>query len=338
MTLTASKTTSTLAGFMKGRTWIGHAAEARTYDGPVPTEDALELLSFPVAEGSVHIEVPILMPDGVETLRIDAKDRKATVRTDTQQVFGLFKKGYTIHPYPEWLVKNLDTITHGGLEIGTVAIVKGGAMALVQAELPEGRMATAPGAEPVAHRPHVFAATSLDGSTSTTYGTGTTALICENQVTVFGVAALGKTTSHKIRHSAHSLSRVFEIRANLGLVVEEIGDEFEAEFRALAAQSVSDAKFRELVKQFTGVEVANEGRSKTIAQNKENVLLDLWFNDGRVAPWRGNAYGVLAAFNTANNHIFGADKDRTDRNHTRLIRGQWAKLDRGALALAGAHL
>jgi hypothetical protein len=159
VTITASRSTSTLAGFMANRTWIGHAAEARKYEGAVPREDALELLSFPVVEGSIHSVV--ITDDGVDDI-ID-ETRKSIIRLDTRDTFGIFKQGYKPHLYPEWLVENVDVLLDGGLSIGTVALTQGGARAMLQAEMPEDRIATAPGAEPVANRPHLTAATSLDG-------------------------------------------------------------------------------------------------------------------------------------------------------------------------------
>lgn len=326
--------TSTLAGFMKDRNWIGHAEEAQVFDGAVPRDEALKLLSFPMVEGAVRVVVTT--EDGVT--EIEDPTRKAIVRLDTGTTFGIFKKGYRIHPYDEWLISNVDTLLDGGLEIGTVALTKGGARALLQAELPETRYATAPGAEPVAHRPHITAATSSDGSIATTYGVGTRILICENELAVgFGRGyhdlAKSFTGMHKVRHTSNSIGQIYEVRQSLGLVMEEIGDTFDQEFRELVSQYVSDAKWNEFVKAYTGIDKAPEGRSKTIAQNKVDALNDLWFNDERAASWKNSAYGVVAAMNTAGHHIFGADKGRTERNQNRTIDNAWAEQSRNALQL-----
>ena len=338
MTITASRTTSTLAGFMEGRQWIGHAASAERFDGPVPRQAALDLLSFPVATGKVKVEV--ITDEGV--LVVDDPKRQAIVRVDTGTVFNYTSHGYKIHQFDEWLLRNMELITDGGLAIGTVAVTKGGALAMLQAELPEARVATAPGAEPVKHRPHFIAATSHDSSTSTTYGAGTKVLICENQLGVSSFMKGGLMDVFvKIRHSANSLERVFEIRQRLGLVVEEIGDAFDLEFRTLVGQHVSDARFFEIVKGFTGEDKKPEGRSKTIAVNKGDALRNLWRNDERVAPWKNSMYGVLAAFNTASHHhgAFGRDVEkRVERNVVRTIEGKWDEFDSNILRMAGAQL
>ena len=235
-----------------------------------------------------------------------------------------------MHQPKQWCLENLDLILSGGLQIGSVVVLKGGAVAAVQAELPESRIATAPGAEPVAYRPFVTAATSFDGSIATTYGRGAQVVVCDNTLSV-ALKSFDAVT--KIRHSRFSLNRIGEIRTNLALVVEQSGDAFDAQFATLASQVVTDQKFAAIVKAYTGVENAKEGRSKTIAENKEKALLDLWRRDERVAPWRGSAYGVLAAFNTASHHVFGADKTRIERNQQRVIEGEWDRFDSNVLDL-----
>lgn len=323
--------TATLAGFMNGRRWIGHADERHTFDGAVPRQAALDMLSFPVGEGVV--KSTILTPDGV--LEVEDPTRKSIVRLDTMDTFGIFKQGYKLHNYGEWLVDNVDLLLDGGLEIGTVALTKGGARALLQAELPDSRAAEAPGAEPVPHRPHITAATSMDGSIATTYGVGTRVLICENELSLAGYRSLVKDFSSftKIRHSSNSLARIGQVRESLGLVVEEIGDAFDKQFRELVSQYVSDAKWDEVVRSYTGVDKAKEGRSKTMAQGKVDALNTLWREDERAAPWKNSAYGVLAAFNTAQHHVFGSDKGRTERNQDRIIQDEWQKFDGNVLSM-----
>lgn len=323
--------TATLAGFIGQRTWIGHADQRQTFDGAVPRQAAYDLLNFPVAEGVV--KSTILTPTGV--IEVEDPTRKSIVRVDTLDTFGIFKQGYKVHGYGQWLVDNVDMLLDGGLEIGTVALTKGGARAILQAELPDNRLAEAPGAEPVAHRPHISAISSLDGSVATTYGMGTKVLICENELSLAGFRShvRGFSALHKVRHTSLSLGKIGEVRENLGLVAEEIGDAFDLEFRTLVGQYVSDQKFQDIIKGFAGVDAAKEGRGKTIALGKVDALTTLWNHDERVAPWKNSAYGVLAAFNTAQHHVFGTNKDRDERNLDRIILDEWAKTDAKVLEL-----
>jgi phage/plasmid-like protein (TIGR03299 family) len=320
---------NTLIGFTdkRGAAWHGREADDNHFAGAVPRDEALRLLSYPVESGAVT--VTILTADGV--LSIEAPDRQAIVRVDTQTVLGLFKMGYKMHQPREWLLEALEILLDGALEIGSVVVLKGGAVAAVQVELPETRIAQGGrGAEPVAHRPFLTAATSFDGSLATTYGVGTQVVVCDNTL---AVALRSFDSVQKIRHTSQSLNRVGEIRQNLGLIVEQVGDAFDDQVRTLTEQYVTDARFAEIVAAYTGVEKAKEGRSKTIATNKQTALLDLWRRDERVAPWKNSAYGVLAAFNTADHHVFGAEKSRVERNQMKAITGDRDQFDSNVLRL-----
>lgn len=289
------------------------------FEGPVPIERARELLGFQLVEGEVSASA--LTPDGVITAT-DPK-RKAVIRVDTGQILGVFKKNYQIHHPEEWLVDNVDLILDGGLNIGSVIVLKGGAVVALQAELEETREA----AEGVKHRPFLTAATSHDGSIATTYMTGTTVVVCDNTLS----AALGAQNAEKfkVRHSSRSLDKVHELRMQLGLVVEAVGDAFDEKVKQLTSEHVSDARWREFVAAFTNPTGAElEGRAKTMVENKAATLWRLWDFDERVSPWRNNAYGVLAAVNTATHHEFAVkNATRPARNAERMVTGEWDAID-----------
>jgi hypothetical protein len=156
-------------------------------------------------------------------------------------------------------------------------------------------------------------------------------VVCDNTLRV----ALDTADSRvKIRHSVNSLNRVGAVRQSLGLAVEEAGDAFEDEVKRLTSEFVSDERWNEFVKAYTGVEAANEGRSKTMAEGKVGILNRLWTQDERVAPWRNNAYGVLAAVNTAVHHEFSIKgMERAERNALRTVTGEWDTIDAATLDL-----
>jgi phage/plasmid-like protein (TIGR03299 family) len=322
---------NSLIGFTAERGSAWHYLEGydNHFEGAIPVERVESLLAVPLEAAAISAT----LADG----RIIAMpDRQAIVRTDTGSALGVFKSGYKIHPYDEWLRQNLDLILDGGLQFGSAILLKGGAVAAVQVELPETRVATGgKGAEPVKHRPHVTAATSSDGSMATTYMRGTRIWVCDN--TLAYAMREKDALKVKVRHSSQSLNRVGEIRMSLGLMVEEAGDEFDLMVRELTAQYVSDQKFAEVVKSYTGTDKnLPAGRSTSIAKNKEDALLNLWRNDERVAPWRNSAWGVLAAFNTADHHLFsqkGNVAKRAERNEVRFLSGDREQFDRNVLRL-----
>lgn len=295
------------------------------FEGPVPIERVEQLLEFELVKAD--LTATYLDEEGVTDVRISG--RQAVVRKDTGAVFGVFSDGYKIHPPKEWCVANLDLILDGGLQVGSAISLRGGARVAVQAELEETREA----AEGVKHRPFLTAATSHDGSLATTYLTGTTVVVCDNTLS----AALREkdATKVKVRHSRNSLDRVAELRQSLGLIVEQVGDEFDEQVRTLTSQFVSDQQWARFVEAFTnpaGKEL--EGRSKTMADGKAAILNRLWNYDERVAPWRNNAYGVLSAVNTATHHEFGVKgMTRAERNAERMIAAEWDDLDAATLRL-----
>jgi phage/plasmid-like protein (TIGR03299 family) len=321
---------NSLIGFTeeRGKAWHYLEGYDNHFPGAIPVERVEQLLAVPLAEAALTAT----LPGGIT---IEVPDRKAIVRTDTQRVTGVFGLGYKIHQYDEWLRQNLDTILFGGLQFGSAILLKGGAVAAVQVELPETRIAQGGrGAEPVKHRPHVTAATSADGSMATTYMRGTRIWVCDN--TLAYAMREKDALKMKVRHSSGSMARIGEVRTNLEIALDEAGDEFDVMVRELTEQYVSDQKFNEVVKAYTGVDKAKEGRSKTIASNKETSLLTLWKSDERVAPWRNTAWGVLAAFNTADHHLFrsaGNPAARAERNEVRFLSGDREQYDRNVLNL-----
>lgn len=318
---------NSLIGFTdeRGKAWHHLEGVDNHFPGAIPVERMLDLMSYPLAEGVPTVTV--LTEDGVQTF--EAKGHKGIVRLDTGETFKFFREGYRIHQPREWLVQNLDTLTHGGLNLAAGLLLKGGAVAAVQAELEGTREA----AEGVKHRPYITAATSMDGSMATTYLVGTRLWVCDNTLTY----ALAENTAlrHKVRHSSNSLNRMAEVRANLGLVVEEVGDTVDAEIKRLTSEFVSDSRWQSFVDAFTGLDDIKRpgGKAEKNGHRKAADLSRLWNSDERVAPWKNSAWGVLAAVNTAEHHIWGTDENRETRNGLRTVKGQWDAIDQNTLAV-----
>ena len=77
-----------------------------------------------------------------------------------------------------------------------------------------------------------------------------------------------------------------------------------------------------------------EGRSKSMAETKVRDLNHLWNYDERVAPWKNNAYGVLVGVNTFAHHFQNVKgMERAERNLSRMVTGEFEKLDASTMAL-----
>jgi len=319
---------NTLIGFTakRGQAWHYReslqADEPNHYPGAIPVEDVRRRLFGwePVEAMSAAI---VMTVDGVQTI-VD-ETRKQIVHPDSGQVLGVFKSGYQVHGYDEWLVRNVEAILDDDdLRIGSAGLLRGGAQGWVQIETEATQSV-----EGVEHRPFLTAATSMDGSIATTYGVGTQVVVCDNTLSV----ALGSfASSVKVRHSSKSLGRLGDVRDALQLVIGA-GDAFGAQVRELIAQPVSESRFERFLTAWTASPTDSK-RAQTLAEGKRDALRGLWRLDGRVAPWRGTAWGVVAAVNTYTQHeapIRGAD--RVTRNAEFMVHGRYNTLDAGTLEL-----
>ncbi|MEV0220316.1 DUF932 domain-containing protein [Streptomyces sp. NPDC050704] len=181
--------------------------------------------------------------------------------------------------------------------------------------------------EGVEFRPHLFGATSFDGSLATTFKRAVTNVVCDNTMSA-GLAETGQQI--KIRHSRYSKLRLSEAREALNIVYE-IADDFAAEVKRLCEQTVTDRQWRSFLD--AHVPLPEEpGRSRTHAEHKRDALDRLWRHDDRVAPWQNTAYGVVQAVNTFTHHeqtVRGAV--RAERNMLRAVTGGVDDLDTGTL-------
>jgi len=298
----------------RGTAWHYRASnqgdEPNHYTGAIPTEDVRRrLFNWKPVEG--EITATAMTSDGV--LTTTAPDRKAIMRSDTGDILGIFKQSYRPHEYDQWLIRNVESILDADIAIGSAGLLKNGAVAWVQVELEDTLEV-----EGVEYRPFLTAATSLDGSLASTYQTGSQVVVCDNTLSV----ALGEDVAHrfKIRHSAHSLNRIGEVRDALH-IIHQAADSFAAEVEALVQQEVTKKQWRDFTLAYTDPDPDSK-RSMSIARTKIDQLDRLWNTDERVEPWRGTAWGVVAAVNTWLHHeapVRGAS--RVERNMERAAMG-----------------
>jgi phage/plasmid-like protein (TIGR03299 family) len=330
--------TMTLIGFTEQRGHAWHyradeqAAEPNHYPAAIPVQDVRRrLFDWKVLEGDVRSTATVLGEDGVGTVTVTDRDRKAMLRPpgalgaeDPGAILGVFKSGYAGHDYERWLLEQVAEILDDELAIGSAGLLKGGALAWVSIEVPE--TITTP--EGVAFRPHLLATTSFDGSVATTYGRKVQLVVCDNTHAV----AMGERGQQiKVRHSRHSHVRLTDAREALALV-HTIADDFAAEVAQLSAVRVSDGDWARFLDELAPLP-DQEGRSRTLAQTKREGLQRLWDHDTRVAPWRGTAFGVMQAVNTFAHHegkVRGMA--RSERNMLRAVTGEVDALDRRSAA------
>ena len=330
--------TKTLIGFTekRGNAWHyreeDQGDEANHYVGAIPVEDVeRRLFDWEAVEVPLPaIPVADLSPDGVDSYEVTDPNRKVIVRPrgalsedDPGGIFGIFKGGYTVHQFKPWLLENVAVILDDDLQIGSAGLLKEGAVAFVQVEMPEG--ITTP--EGVEFRPHLLAASGMDGSLSSTFKRCVQIAVCDNTMDAALVEGGKNSQRIRIRHSKKSMGRITEVREALA-IVHDIADEFSAQVAALCNIKVSEGDWNKFLDEIAAVP-EDEGYAKTISTKKRTALEQLYTEDERCAPWTGTAFGVLQTMNTYMHHgtMVMGDGSRFERNQINAIRGASAKAD-----------
>jgi phage/plasmid-like protein (TIGR03299 family) len=314
--------TKCLIGFTnkRGRAWhyreSAQGVEPNHYPEGIPIADVQRrLFSWEPLEEPIYV-----FNKGLNSGYRPVPNQKAIVASDNGDVLGIFKDGYTPHRYDEWLLENISAILDDDeLGIGAALLLRNRGVAVVQVEVPD-YFTTRDG---VQFRPNLVAATSLDGSLSTTYKRTITDTVCDN-TTEIALAEEGQQV--KIKHSRYSGLRIGEAREALELIYDS-ADAFTAEVEKLCAEVVTDAQWLKVLDSLVAVP-EEKGRAQTTALNKRHTLNNLWLSDPRVEPWKNSAWGVHQAFNTWGQHyavVKGAH--RAERNFDNVLSGKTAAGD-----------
>lgn len=184
--------------------------------------------------------------------------------------------------------------------------------------------------EGVTFRPNLAAATSFDGSLSTTYKRTVTVVVCDNTLAA-GLNEGGQQV--KVKHSRYSQLRIESAREALA-IVERTAEQFSETVARLVNWKVTTREWSQMLDWACPVDTnAKTTRSATLAQTKRDDLVQLYSFDGRCAPWSGTAFGVLQAFNTWAHHkqtVRGAE--RAERNMSNAVLGITEAADADVLA------
>lgn len=310
--------TMTLIGYTaeRGTAWHyreeSQGEESNHYEGAVPVKDVeRRLFYWDAVPGEVNATYVDM--EGVEH-STPLPDRQAIIRSDTGACMGLHSESYQIHQFRDWLLDNVGTILDDDVQIGSAGLLRGGARAWVQIEMPENIK----GPAGIEFRPHLLASTSHDGSLATTYQRSCTLVVCDNTLAM----ALGESTQQRMRvkHTKNSALKIHDARDALGIIYST-ADTFSQELERLTATKVSDDQWAKIVEQLAPIP-EEDGRARTMAENKSAALANLWREDPRVAPWRGTLFGVLQAANTYRHHIMIVRGAGEDADAVRILRGQ----------------
>lgn len=320
---------NTLIGFtdVRGNAWhyreSDQGVEPNHYPMEIPTEDIKRrLFDWEPATGNSQSE----WTDADGKTRISVWDKRITlIHPHTGFRLGEFTDGFTPHSYSQWLVDLSQEVMGTALGAASAGLLQGGKLAWVQYELPE----TIDTPEGVSFRPNFLATDSLDGSIASTFLRGAQLVVCDNT----RAAALSDRSAlrTKTRHSKYSVVNIGDTRSKLELVVKT-GEDFAAEITREVQTPVSDTQWQDFLKAHLGDRPEDKGRGQTNWDNHRDGLDNLWNNDMRVAPWKGTMFGAMQAVNTYEHHVKTVKgAERAERNMTKMVRGEFEKLDASTL-------
>ena len=310
----------------RGHAWHYRSAdqgeESNHYPGAIPLDDVTRRLM-----DWEPIEAPLYVGFGDE--RVLIPDRKAIVANDDPlNVFGIFKEGYLIHSYAEWLLTNVSNLLDDTVHISSAGLLTNRSKAWVEISLSDVHtVADFP------FRPHLLAYTSVDGTLATTYKRAIQAVVCDN--TLFA-AQQEKGQTLKLKHTKYSRLKLENARDALGLIIAT-ADDFSARVSELIDWKITDLQWSKFLDQMIPTQDDNgKSLSKiavTKADTKRERIQTMWVSDSRCAPWKGTAFGALQTFNTWQHHerSVRGDTIRPERNMLEAINGKTAEADAEAL-------
>ena len=326
-----------LVGFTskRGNAWHYRASDQGTetnhYLNAIPVEDVeRRLFNWQAQEFDLSYSVPCAFEDadmdhfdddGLTYKTVSVPDHKLIGRSDTHEVFRVFRSGYTIHQYDEWLLKSVADLLDDDLSIASAGLLKNGGVAWVSIELPDN-IQTPSG---FTIRPQLLSTTSHNGSLSTTFKQTATAVVCDNTLS-WGLKNNGQV--FRSRHSSKSTLKLGDARKALELV-HTGGESIVSEIERLSSIDVTKKQFDLIVNQLSPVPTLGDSNQAgvTRAENRQYAVRRLWETDPRVTPWAGTALGVVQAWNTYNHHLKGAETSRTERNMMNTVSGKTDKDD-----------
>ena len=184
-----------------------------------------------------------------------------------------------------------DNLLDGGASWESAGSIKGGRVVFGSLVIPKTITLDPQGAKDETLS-YLLVHTSHDGSVAVQASVTPVRVVCQNTL---NVALKGTKQSFKLRHTQSVDGKIQIAREALGLSFTYM-DEFEKEAKALFETAVSDLEFNKIITTiYPKPKDDSSKKSKTMWENKIDVLNDLYFKSPTVATIKGTAWGV---FNT----------------------------------------
>lgn len=292
------------AGFVNTRTDHWHRLGQVIPQGTTIEEGMriAHLTGWDVRKLALFAEETKLDVNGVETVRIPAIERYATVRTNPitggTEFLGDVGSRYTVIQNEEH-AEFLETLTDiTGAEIETAGSLFGGRRVFISMKMPESIVV---GGEDVTDL-YLIALNSHDGTSGFDVCVSAIRPVCHNTVTA---AFRGAKTSVSIRHTANARGRVQDAREALGMSFA-YRERFQLEAEALMAQTFTDGQFDDFLAGLFDVETLRVDEISTRKSNQMQEVRNLWNSSPTLLSTKGTRYGAFQAYTEYTSHFSGA--------------------------------
>jgi phage/plasmid-like protein (TIGR03299 family) len=275
---------------------------------------------------AIKADIAVRVPD--ENQLIPTARYKAIVRSDTHEVLGVHKPGYTIHQPATFLLEHMKRLAGDGVVFAGGGLIRGGSVGYAEVTLPEPVTDDNLGLH---FRPNIIGFTSFDASRATDYVDSARFLSCDNQFPA--LAKNAKRYGLSYRHTANSLLRA-EADVNVAReLLQDSADLFIGTAVRLSRLPANMGRFLDLWAPLPD----DEGRAYTRAENRRETLTEVYSAHPAVTHLSHNGFRILQAVNTYHHH-FGEVRGRSREiaNADRVITGRQAKLDAEVIGMIEA--
>lgn len=262
-------------------------------DGSMTSEQAIKLacLDYNVVQVPLTIEVPN------QNFGIVVPNKYATLRTDTNDIFGVVGNRYQIVQNVE-AFDFFDNIVGKGAAIFETAGALGvGEKIFVTAKMPND-LIRINGTDDVTEV-YVLLTSTHDGTGSIIAAITPIRVVCQNTLN----AALKNTiTKVYIRHTASAIEKLQDAERLLG-ITHKLTEDLNEVFNHLATKTVSDAKVKMLVEDLFKGSKNDKGEFKTRIANIHNQVMDSYFSGAGQSKIIGTAWGVYNGITHYLDHV-----------------------------------
>jgi len=234
-----------------------------------------------------------------------------------------------IHTYKDWLTGTVKECVGDDAQVSTAGLLRNRAQAWVQIERPEVSVANGG----VTYLPYVCLSTSYDSSLASQINQASINTVCDNTLDISRSQGLAS----KIKHTSRSSSQLGTHRSVM-VALTQGETEFATEVNRLLDSKVDPVQFGKFLNALVPESDDDSPAKATRIARKKQDITKLYKDDKRAAEWNGNAWGVLQAVNTYEQHqgqlrnMTGKNMSDTQlramRNYSAIATGNYISKDR----------